>query len=100
MVIKNNETKLFLVLACIGICVNTKIVTFCAFKEYKKRAKTSSGNDYEMYLTGHSLGGRIVQDVMYSIYYNNVTNSLSEIFSSHLPFAYLAKRGNCAEHSP
>lgn len=37
-----------------------------AFKEYKKLAKKYPNSDF--FLSGHSLGGRLVQDVLYEVY--------------------------------
>ena len=47
-----------------------------AFSEYKKVA-TNKNNDY--YVTGHSLGGRVAQDVVYKIY--NANEGFLEIFN-------------------
>lgn len=42
-----------------------------AFREYKKLINNEKYKNAEFYITGHSLGGRIVQDVLYDIYNGN-----------------------------
>jgi len=49
----------------LGISLNTK-QSKQAFREYKKLAKSHPNAD--LYIAGHSLGGRLTQDVLYKVY--------------------------------
>ena len=61
--IDDGNTDLFL-----GIGIDTQ-QSKKAFKEYKKLANKFPNSD--IYLSGHSLGGRLVQDTLYNIYDDN-----------------------------